>query len=679
MPDLAVPGLVAAVTGVDPSEALRVHARRSGIRLRRTRLDPGWRRRDVGPLIGWHTGGAGDPVPVPLVFARGRYHVVDPLTRARTPVDPSAFADGAAVSHLPLPARARLRDLLRRGFTGNGRDLRGMLVAGVLVAVLHLATPVVIGQVLGGLVRGDPRGMAWDVVLYLATAVAAALLEVVLNLRALRFEDRFEANLHLALWDRLLRLPTGFFRGTTSGALANRVLGVARARQALDGVLARALLAVCTAGAGVVLLLVVESRLTLVGFGLVVGTALVSAALGVAVVRRQRAALPAEHHAASVTDEVLAGVTTIKTAAAEPRALRRWAEAAVAARAGVQGVRRLQAGFAALVTALPISAQLVLLAVLSGPLGGQVPADRFFTANAGLALLVQAAITLCAAGIDVAAALPRLEEVTDVLAAAPESEPGSRQVELGGEIEVRNVTFRYPGSGAPVLDAVSLHVRPGEFVALVGPSGSGKSTLLRLLLGFERPETGAVRYDGQDLAGLDVGAVRRQCGVVLQDGRLFGGTLRENICGADPLPIEAVWEAVRLAGLEEDVRLLPMGLHTVVPFGGGTLSVGQRQRVLIARALATKPRVLFFDEATSALDNRTQEIVTEGTRRSAATRVVVAHRLSTVRDADRIFVLDRGRVVQAGTFAELFADTDGLFHRLAARQVVGVPPALPRS
>jgi ATP-binding cassette subfamily C protein len=216
---------------------------------------------------------------------------------------------------------------------------------------------------------------------------------------------------------------------------------------------------------------------------------------------------------------------------------------------------------------------------------------------------------------------------------------------------------------------VSFEIRPGEFVAFVGPSGAGKSTILRLLLGFEQPERGAVYYDGHDLASVDVGAIRRQCAVVLQQSRLLAGDIYTNIIGASPLTVEDAWRAAEQAGLADDIRAMPMGMHTVVSEGGSTLSGGQRQRLLIARALVRNPRVVFFDEATSALDNRSQEIVTRSLEQMHASRVVIAHRLTTVQRADRIFVMQAGRIVQQGRFDELLA-REGLFQQLAARQLV---------
>jgi ATP-binding cassette subfamily C protein len=240
---------------------------------------------------------------------------------------------------------------------------------------------------------------------------------------------------------------------------------------------------------------------------------------------------------------------------------------------------------------------------------------------------------------------------------------------LSGGVEAQHLSFRYQDDGPAVLRDVSFTIRPGEFAAFVGPSGSGKSTLFRMLLGFEAPESGGIYYDGQDLSGLDLPEVRSQIGVVLQNGRLMPGDIFSNIVGSAPLTQDDAWEAARMAGLDADIKAMPMGMHTVVSEGGGTLSGGQRQRLMIARAIVKRPKILLFDEATSALDNRTQAIVSESLDRLQATRVVVAHRLSTIVNADRIFVVEAGRIVQTGTYRELI-EQDGAFADLATRQII---------
>ena len=672
-------------------DAVRAVARSSGLNLRDLRLPPGWWRQDLGPLIGWHGKGAdgstdGAPsdavVAVPLLFRRGAYRRVDPETQAAAVVDAAAaraYGESAAQLQVPLPPGAGMRRLLRHGLTGAGRDGVGLLVAGFLFAALSLAAPLVIGHVLGSIsTDGQPSGLLAVSALFVVSAVVAAGVGTIQNLRLLRFEGRAETGTQLALWDRVMRLPARFFAGTTSGELTNTVLGILVIREALSGLLSQIIVAGLTVVAVLGMLLWIDTAVALCALVVVVVTLAVALGMGTMVVRRTRVALPAEHRTAALTNQLLSGITKIKLAGAEDRAYSLWAQVNAAARLRLQRVRTVQAVLMAVCSTLPIAGQLVLFLLLAGPGAGRVGVAEFFVVNVVFALLAGSLVVLLSSMVEVFAMLPRLENLTEVLDAEPEHRPERADPgELRGEVELSSVTFAYQPDAPPVLDGVSLRVRPGEFVAIVGPSGCGKSTLLRLLLGFERPTTGAVLYDGQDMADLDLQAVRRQCGVVLQDGQLFAGTIRENICGAGHYRLDQVWDAARMSGLEADISQLPMGMGTLLSFGGGTLSVGQRQRILIARALVARPRILMFDEATSALDNRTQDIVTASTQELAASRIVIAHRLSTVANADRILVLDAGRVVQEGTYRGLMRDRAGLFHRLASRQLVSTEPTDP--
>ena len=244
------------------------------------------------------------------------------------------------------------------------------------------------------------------------------------------------------------------------------------------------------------------------------------------------------------------------------------------------------------------------------------------------------------------------------------TEPGLLQ----GQIELKNVTFRYRPDGLLILNQVNIQAKPGEFIALVGPSGSGKSTILRLLLGFETPLSGIVSYDSQDLTELNLPGVRRQLGVVLQNGKVMQGSIFDNITGGALVSMDQAWEAARLAGLAEEIEQMPMGIHTLISEGGSNLSGGQLQRLLIARSLIFKPKIILFDEATSSLDNQTQRIITKSLEQLNATRIVIAHRLSTIRNADRIYVMQGGKVIQVGSFEELMKQS-GFFTRLVQRQL----------
>jgi ATP-binding cassette subfamily C protein len=294
---------------------------------------------------------------------------------------------------------------------------------------------------------------------------------------------------------------------------------------------------------------------------------------------------------------------------------------------------------------------------------------EFLAFNAAFGQFLAAALQLSTAVVSVASIVPLYERAIPILQTLPEVDTGkSDPGELSGRIEVSHVAFQYRPDSPMVLRDISMSIPAGQFVAFVGASGCGKSTLFRLLLGFETPVSGAIFYDGQDLATLDVQSVRRQMGVVLQNAKLLSGSIHQNIVGSSPLTIDDAWEAARMAGFDQDVKHMPMGMHTVVSEGGGGLSGGQRQRLMIARAVVGKPRILLFDEATSALDNQTQGIVSRSLEELQATRIVIAHRLSTVVKADRIYVLDKGVVVQSGTYSELI-EQEGLFAELAKRQL----------
>jgi NHLM bacteriocin system ABC transporter ATP-binding protein len=552
-----------------------------------------------------------------------------------------------------------------------------MLMAGVLAACLGLAVPLGTGIVLGAIAASSsPGGELRLLPLLLAVAAAlSGLASVAQNLYLLRVEGRAENGAQLALWDRLIRLPVSFFRTTSSGELASAVLGISFIRESLSGITVQLVAAALTGLLDLALILTLSLPIGLAALGVVAVCLAVLAILGTRVARRSRAALPVENRTAALTNKLLTGVARLKVAGAEDRGYAQWCQQASRARASLMAVRRIQSATMVASTVLPVGGQVILFLVIAGPLAGTIGATEFFTVNVAFAALLGAMMVLLSAGIEIFAAAPRLSVLAPVVTAQPERRPELADPgDLRGEISLVGVSFAYQPDAPLVLDNLSLQVRPGEFVAIVGPSGCGKSTLLRLLLGFDRPATGAVLYDGQDLADLDPQAVRRQCGIVLQDGTLFPGSIRENICGAGNFTLEQVWAAAQLAGIAADIEELPMKMETLLPPGGGTLSGGQRQRILIARAMIHRPRILLFDEATSALDNRTQDIVTASTRTLAATRLVIAHRLSTIVDADRIIVLEGGVVAQQGTFAELMSVPDGLFYRLAARQLAAAPP-----
>jgi ABC-type bacteriocin/lantibiotic exporter with double-glycine peptidase domain len=313
---------------------------------------------------------------------------------------------------------------------------------------------------------------------------------------------------------------------------------------------------------------------------------------------------------------------------------------------------------------------LVMFAALAGPARGTLSASAFLTFNTAATMLLTSVTQLTGALLSAASVQPLFEQLRPVLDERPEVRGGSAAPGvLTGAVEARALSFRYSPDAPLVLDNVSLRIEPGEFVAVVGASGCGKSTLLRLLIGFDAPVSGSILYDGQDLAALDQTAVRRQCGVVLQNAQPFSGSILDCVCGAEMFSLDEAWKAAEMAGLAEDIRRMPMGMHTMLADGGGTVSGGQRQRLMIAQALIRRPRILFLDEATSALDNETQRLVIDSTNKLNCTRVVIAHRLSTIMDADRVLVMSEGGVIQQGRPADLLTDDTSVFHQLVRRQI----------
>ena len=501
--------------------------------------------------------------------------------------------------------------------------------------------------------------------------MVTAILGAAQSLAGARIDGRGATVLGTALTDRLLRLPVSFFRDFAAGDLNQRIENVEAMRRLGMSVLLSAGMTAVLSAAYLGVLLAYDTSLAVIGLVLVAGYI-----LGVAISRvRQmpalRKAARLDGDIASLTYETLDGIGKLRAAAAEERALDRWAELYGREREAAHEAGRVSVGFGAFADAYQIVTLMTLFAGAGALVAMEAPAGIFIGFLAAFGSFQAAFVGLSEALLQVYAAQPLVERARPILDAVPEAAAGRADPgNLKGEIEGSGLVFAYDSGSALVLDGLDFHVRPGEHMAIVGGSGSGKSTLLRLLLGFETPQRGAILYDGQDLAHLDLTRVRGQIGVVLQASKLFAGSIVDNIRGASGASLEACLLAAERAGLSRDLGYFAMGVHTPITEGAGTLSGGQRQRILIARALASDPRILFFDEATSALDNATQAQVSATLEALDVTRVTIAHRLSTVRHADRICVMSEGRFAEQGTYDELMA-RDGVFARLAKRQLTG--------
>ena len=481
-----------------------------------------------------------------------------------------------------------------------------------------------------------------------------------------RLSSKLSLQMEAAMMSRLLSLPPAFFKGRQAGDLAKRVRRIKNIVDILTSVFLGSALTAVFSLIYIVQITAYAPSLVMPAVAIILVQLVVGIAVAITQARRQRRIVEADLVVSGIVPALLNGITKLKLSGAEKRAFAQWADAE-ASYLAAQYDLPLWYKVADTIPALVSLAGTIVIYWFAGTSG--VSLADFMAFNVAYGAVSSAIITLSRTGGRLAQMQSYLDAVKPILEAVPEStELGKQITSVSGSIEVSNVTFRYDPAQKPVLEDLSLKVRPGEYLAIVGKSGSGKSTLLRLLMGFEKPERGAIYYGGQDIADMDARSLRRVIGVCLQNGNMFSGSIFGNIVLACPrATMDDAWEAAEIAGIADDIRAMPMGMQTLISEGSGGVSGGQRQRILIARAVCSKPRIIIFDEATSALDNVTQKHVSDALNELKCTRIVVAHRLSTIKLADRIVMLDHGRVVEEGTYDELIA-LNGEFADLVKRQ-----------
>jgi NHLM bacteriocin system ABC transporter ATP-binding protein len=647
-------------------------AKASQFQWRRVVLKGVWWTKDSGPLLGyWEE--SNQPVAILPRTARS-YVVHDPVTGSQTAVNEAVaekLAPFAAMFYRPFASRAVAAvDILRFGFYGRGRELRTIAFVGATVSLLSLVTPVAIGLVFNTIIPNAALGQLWQLALVmLVIALATAMFQITQNIAVLRLQGKMGNEVQAAVWNRLVSLPVSFFRDYTAGDLGNRAMGINAIQQTLSGPVMYALLSGVFSLFSFFLLYYYSKQLALVATALVFIAVAVTVFSGYKQVQYQRILTDLQGRISGAVLQAITGIAKFRTSASEGKAFAMWANEFSQMKATTYKSRELANSLVVFNVGFTVVAAMIIFAVVAAMGQEGLSTGNFLAFNAAFAQFLASVLVLSATLVRSLGVVPSLERARPILQTEPEiNEFKEYPGELSGQIEVSHVSFRYREGSPLVLNDVSLMVNAGEFVALVGPSGSGKSTLFRLLIGFEEPEMGSIYYDGQELAQLNIREVRRQIGVVLQNGKIMAGDLFTNIVGASTLALDDAWEAARMAGLAEDIEAMPMGMHTIISDGGGTLSGGQRQRLLIAHALVNRPRIIFFDEATSALDNRTQAVVSESLDNLKATRIVIAHRLSTIMNADKIYVMQNGRVVQQGTYEELIK-SEGVFADLAKRQL----------
>jgi NHLM bacteriocin system ABC transporter ATP-binding protein len=664
-------------------EPLEAIVRASRIRMRRVLLRDNWWRQDCGPLVVYTQEDNRPMALLPISSSRSnsRYELFDPVSQSRVTVNErivTTLSPTAYMFYRSLPDKVlKAWELLQFALRGRGGDLILITIASVSVTLLGMLTPQATAIIMDNAIPDSDKGLLLQIGAGLLTAaLGTVVFQLVQGIALLRVESASDASTQAAVWDRLLNLPVSFFRNYTTGDLQSRVSSVSTIRRQLSGKTLINMITGLFAFFYLGQLFSYNFQLALLALGVAVVTFTVTTISGLLLIRKTRPLLELQGNLFGQTVQLINGISKLHIAGAQERAFATWSKNYSRQTKLLLSTQQVEDTVVFFNTIVPILTNGILFWMTVNLLqngqnstGAGLSLGTFLAFNAAFNSFITGTTSLSNTVTETLKVIPEWKRTQPILQTIPEvdttkADPGR----LIGKIAVEQVNFRYHNDGPMILNEVSLSAEPGEFIALVGSSGSGKSTLFRLLLGFDSPEDGGIYYDGQDLSGLNVDAVRRQLGVVLQNGKLQSASIFENIASGANITLDEAWEAARMAGFADDVEDMPMGMHTVVSEGGGNLSGGQRQRLLIARALALKPRILLFDEATSALDNRTQAIVSESLEKMQVTRIAIAHRLSTIRNANRIYVLQAGRVVQKGSFDEL-AGQPGLFAQLMARQI----------
>lgn len=655
----------------DVSDVLEYLLRPSGIMRRTVKLTKGWYQDAVGAMLGSKKDGG---VIALLPGKAGGYTYKDYATGKTIRVNrknADTISEDAVCFYPPFPLRKlRTADLLSYAFRQlHARDYAMALLATALITALGLITPAISRYLYGPVLElGSTALLAGAVLTLLCVTLASSLISVVKGILSASISTKMELAVESAVMMRVLSLPVDFFKQFSAGELSSRVNYIGQLCSIM-------LNTIFTTGLTAVFSLVYIGQVfayapalaapAIVITLLTVGFSLASALMQMRISEKQMREAGKEN---GMVYALLGGVAKIKNAGAEKRAFAKWSrQYTKAARYLYQPPMFLRLNNV-ITTAISLFGTIV---IYYAAIRSSVAMADYMAFSSAYGMVSGAFTALAGIVISISQIQPMLKLVQPILEAEPEVDLNRQVVtRLRGGIELSNVSFRYNDSMPYVLDDLSLKIRPGQYVAIVGKTGCGKSTLMRILLGFEKPQKGAVYYDGRDISTMDLKSLRRKIGVVMQSGSLFQGDIYSNITISAPqLTLEQAWEAAEMAGMAEDIRRMPMGMNTLISEGQGGISGGQRQRLMIARAIAPKPKILMFDEATSALDNITQKTVSESLDSLKCTRIVIAHRLSTIRHCDRIIVLDKGKIVEDGTYEELLK-RNGYFSELVKRQRV---------
>ena len=647
----------------------------SGIRARRVRLrtEDNWWRGDSNALLAFR---AGDGRPVALLPGLfGRYRKIDPASGRSERVTAQraeALRQEAWMFYRPLPqGSVSAMDILKIAFRGSAGDLVRLVLAGLPGGLIKLLPAIALGFVVNHAASSADSGWLYALVAAVAGfGLLGALLHVLQGAAMMRLEGRSATRVEAAFWDRLMRLPRSILHRHTTGDLAMSGMLFQNLRDGMQDIAADSLLSLLFLLPVFGVIFFYDATLGSIALAFSVVSLLTAVALGLRQIAPHGQMIRAARHVVGRLFQILGGIAKLRVENAEGSAFAIWARDYRQQKRAELEQGALEEHSRAFAAALPFLAGGAMLFAVAATGDRSTPVGDFLVVYLVFIAFQSAIARLGESFGAVAAMLPTLAQMRPLLAAVPEAHIEGEPVDyLGGDVLFDHVSFRYDPDGPLILDDVTIRARPGEFVAIAGESGAGKSTLFQLALGFDAPAAGAVYYDGRDLANLNLKQVRRKIGAVPQSVQLHPQDIWDNIVAHhDETTAEEVWQAARSARIEDEIKAMPMGMMTMVGASETVLSGGEGQRVTIARALIGNPRVLLLDEATNWLDNENQAQVMRNLAHLTSTRIVIAHRLSTLEQADRIYVMQAGKVVQVGFFDELMA-VDGVFRDLVRRQL----------
>lgn len=642
-----------------------------GLMRRNVELTEGWYKDAIGPLIAHKKG---ETAPIALLPGKGvsKYYYNDRDTGEQIWIDRKRAQEmetDAICFYKSLPMRRLgLMDLIHYMCGCINLNDRFMLVlSAFVVTLIGLMLPSVTRALTGPVLSsGRTDALVGILVCILCVSVSSQLFGIIKALLKHRLTVKMGTSVMAAMIMRMISLPASFFRRYSPGELRSRVMSVTELCMVLMGVVMSASVLSLTSLLYVVQIFHFAPVLVIPSVIIISATIAFSILVTQVRIRRNKKQMEQAAVESGMTYSLISGVQKIKLTGSEKRVFGKWLDfyvEGVNLKYNLPLVLRIEKTVT-LALSLISTIVLYLIAAKSG-----MEPSSYYAFSAAYGAVMGSLASMNDTTYSAAQIRPILEQAEPFLQAEPESAEGKENVtDISGAVELSHIWFRYDEKSPYILKDLSLKVEPGDYVAIVGKSGCGKSTLIRLLLGFEEPEHGAVYYDGKDLSMVDHSSLRRRIGTVLQAGGLFNGDIYSNIVITSPeLSMDEAWHAAEIAGIADDIRAMPMGMHTLIGEGMGGISGGQRQRLMIARAVAPKPKLLILDEATSALDNKTQRQVSEALDKMGCTRIVIAHRLSTIRHCERILVLDEGRIVEDGTYDELI-EKGGYFAGLVERQ-----------